>query len=549
MRYCNKAYQRLVQLLSCQNGHISGILLFQIYYFASLRRYLISLYKNKARKVKLSELYLNWIKSKVFIGNSPSSASTKILIDFFPVESWVVVNSVVARFLQDFHGSKLESYGSILPQGKFGEVYKSMGAKTHKITIIPCRNLFKGYKMFMDLRRSCESLRDFIELSVENIKVGEIVYDSILRTGVPTVSPKSKEASQTLFQTVQIFLFCEKYFLQNQVSAVILSHDNYVDMGLVARYANSRGIPVYLANCHEISISRSPYSTYQKYRYYREYFSRLSSKNQALGIEWARSRLEQRTSGDFKIDNYYQEASAFSKIMSKTLQVDNPRAIVIATHCFFDSPHGLGGMVYEDFFTWIVDTLRYAKEREISVYLKTHPDFLPGTLEVVDTIQKMFPSINLISSNTTWQEILNSGLNNVVTCYGTVGTELPYLGFNVVNAGYNSRIAYSFNLHSQSRQEYYNNIDLVTSSQIIFDEMELFEYYYMHYKFTLPDDFIFQSFHDLYFRAKSQEEVYVAEFLKNEKEIIAKLNFYLEEMLTTNLDYTFEIFLKEESSL
>jgi hypothetical protein len=536
----------VLKKLSKQSGVWSDISLFTLYFVSSNARFLFDATKVKLTRVRTLELYADWIRALNENRKGIEKSSRRILIDFFPIEEWLVVNSLVAINLQKKYRARLESYGSQPPHGKFREIYWAMGAEKHNSTHIRLIDARKAFNLFRKFRAKCRAPIDIFELRIGEIYVGEIVYDSILRTGVPTVDPRSKESTQTLFRTIQNYLFCEKYFTSNEVTAVILSHDNYVDMGLIARYSNLLDIPVYLANCHEIAISREPYSLYQKYRKYPLYFSGLTLEEQESGLNWARSRLTMRISGQYETDSNYQKASAFSNNISNNIEIESTRGIVIATHCFFDSPHGIGGMLYEDFFRWVVDTARFASRNKITAYLKTHPDYLPGTLEVISEIKKLCPEIHIISADTTWQEIYSSGLRTAVTCYGTIGTELPFIGFTVINASYNPRIGYSFNQHAKSKEEYYRNIINAVDNKIDFDPLEILEFYFLHYKFTLPDNFIFESYDQIRRISEKSNGEFAREYLKHENQINAKVLAYLNEMWENNLEYAFETTLKKE---
>jgi len=545
--FLKETYLNLLRKLSAQRGVWSDFSLFTLYFASSIVRLWILRARTNFASLRTSELYADWIRTLNENKKVNERKSSKILIDYFPIEEWLVVNSLVSINLQEKYRARLESYGTQPPNGQFRKIYRAMGAEKHNVTNIRLLDARKAFILFREIRAKCNSPIEIFELRIGEIYVGELVYDAILRTGVATVDLSSKQFTQILFRTIQNYLFCINYFTKNEVAAVVLSHDNYIDMGILARYSNSCGVPVYLANCHEIAISRSPYSLYQKYRKYPLYFSGLTLEEQQSGIDWARLRLMMRISGQFETDNLYQTASAFSGDDAIKTGIKTSRAIVIATHCFFDSPHGIGGMLYEDFFRWVVDTAQFASKNGITAYLKTHPDYLPGTLEVLAEVRKFCPDLMFIESDTTWQQIYNLGLLTVVTCYGTVGTELPFIGFNVVNASFNPRIGYSFNLHSKTKEEYYKNIVSAVENNLAFDQREILEFYFMHYKLTLPDDFIFDSYEKTSQSSEDSDGEFIREFLKHKSKIRAKISQYLDEMWKENFEYAFEINLKGKS--
>ena len=83
----------------------------------------------------------------------------------------------------------------------------------------------------------------------------------------------------------------------------------------------------------------------------------------------------------------YQEKSAFhnQKINKSILSNNNKKNIniLILTHCFFDNPHSLGKMNYEDFYEWLNFLKQISKKTQHEWYIKPHRDYLPGTLEAI----------------------------------------------------------------------------------------------------------------------------------------------------------------------
>ena len=53
-------------------------------------------------------------------------------------------------------------------------------------------------------------------------------------------------------------------------------------------------------------------------------------------------------------------------------------------------------------------------------------------------------------------QLREAGISVVLTTYGSIGNEYPLLGTQVVNAGMNPYIAYPFNYHPKSLDEYRN---------------------------------------------------------------------------------------------
>ena len=88
-------------------------------------------------------------------------------------------------------------------------------------------------------------------------------------------------------------------------------------------------------------------------------------------------------------------------------------------------------------------------------YIKTHPDFLPGNLEIINELKKYFKNIKILPSNTSHHNIINSGIDFVLTVNGSVGIEYAYNKIPVINASINNpNINYNYNIHPKSIKEY-----------------------------------------------------------------------------------------------
>jgi len=147
-----------------------------------------------------------------------------------------------------------------------------------------------------------------------------------------------------------------------------------------------------------------------------------------------------------------------------------------------------------DFYEWLCYLGKISEKTDYDWYLKIHPDPWPGTLETIQGILAEFPRITLIPHETSHHQLVKEGIDFVLTAYGSVGHELPALGVQVINAGYNPHVAYDFNWHPKSLEEYeYYLLNLDKLHKEINLE-ELYEFYYMHHYYVLADDLILKSY-------------------------------------------------------
>jgi hypothetical protein len=127
-------------------------------------------------------------------------------------------------------------------------------------------------------------------------------------------------------------------------------------------------------------------------------------------------------------------------------------------------------------------------------YIKIHLDPMPGTMEVIDKFLEIYPHIKLIPKDSNAYQLVDEGLDFVVTNHGSVGHEYPALGVRVINTGFNPHIAYDFNWHSTSREDAKNKLMNLQSCPREISLEELYEFYYMHYRYCRTIDMLFPEY-------------------------------------------------------
>ena len=237
---------------------------------------------------------------------------------------------------------------------------------------------------------------------------------------------------------------------------------------------------VLFANPREIIQVEKPHQLYFRFNKYNHYFECLSDDIKEHAIQTAK-KLNKRISGHLKIDMDYQEKSAFeNKFISSQIIKNNKTKILITSHCFFDNPHCYGGLLFTDFYEWLSFLAEKSHSTDYDWYIKPHRDFLPGTIEALNLFISKFKNMKIINPETSFHQLKKEGIINVLTCYGSVGHELPMLGFNVINAGYNPHISFNFNVNCSSKNEYSKIIDNINDLELNKNLEEIYKFYYIH---------------------------------------------------------------------
>ena len=178
----------------------------------------------------------------------------------------------------------------------------------------------------------------------------------------------------------------------------------------------------------------------------------------------------------------------------------------------------------------------HSKNLDYDWYIKTHPDASLETQIAVKEIVLDRSNIRLIPPETSWHQLAQEGLDFALTCYGSVGHELPLLGIQVINVSENNpHIAYDFNWHTTTLEEYKDRLyDLPNLNKNV-NLADIYQFYYLNYRYVIVDDFIFDSFQSMTSDLTDQQQLSLDAYLyfidnltpKKHKEIIFKMTSFI----------------------
>lgn len=363
-------------------------------------------------------------------------------------------------------------------------IYKSFGTAAVFGMSPTSAQKMRAAAIFEESRNCLRTRLDLEGLTVHGVWVGDLIYDSFLMSRLkPTIDLTSPEFLDFLRTSLELFVCWEDYFNEHDVQAVNVSHCVY-NLAMPLRIAVQRGIPAFQVNAtHAYRLSPERLFAYNEFFDYRRHFSALPAETQAAGLAEAEARIRRRFSGEVGVDMAYSTKSAYGESRHGRLLRESPRKkILIATHCFFDSPHSYGNNIFPDFYEWLDFLGQTSEVTDYDWYIKTHPDFLPGTKEVIDGFVARYPKFTLLPSDASHHQIIAEGIDVALTVYGTIAFEYAALGVPVINASQNNpHIAYDFNLHPKDVDDYRRMLLDLDSLNLKIERSEVLEYYYMRH--------------------------------------------------------------------
>lgn len=445
--------------------------------------------------------------NKVWKGWVNLNSVKVVLVDWHSLPAWNIPGLLFANILAKKKGARICSFSRERwwRARAVHALYRSFNILEHvAMNQLTRSQQERRDKIYVEVLKELKTKADVFHLKVNGYHLGIDIYESYLKEfNKPTVA-----LDELLFvlvrQAIGFLIFWEDYFDHNEVAGVVISHDSYVECNVVCRVAYKRGIPVYLPLGSFVSLLKSQHDSYGYFYSLRKWFQVLSEGEKKQAKELARIQLEKRFRGEVTTEMFYKgvkKGSAFhlSDKSSRVIRPSNKIKVLICPHCFYDSPHSYGGMLFLDFYEWFKFLVQLAEKTDYDWYFKVHPNPLPGTLEHIKGILGSSSRIMILPLDISHHQLVAEGINFVLTVYGSVGHEYPALGVQVINAGYNPHAAYDFTWTPKSLSEYEHFLLNLKELKKDINVDELYEFYYMYYYYCLVDDLVYHSFRELLF--------------------------------------------------
>ena len=401
---------------------------------------------------------------------------------------------------------------TILLWGLSGQIYRSFGV-TEFVFPRPSKTL-RSEALYIGEKalKSIQTKRDLERYSLFGISIGDLIYDSFLKNyTVTSVDLNSKDFKIFFLESVEIFLFWLKYFQENKISAVLVSHTVYLNAipARVGLMFDAVSLQINASHLYRLRAEK-PFA-YSDFVEYKTIFDSLPHDVREAGVKKAAARIQKRFSGDVGVDMRYSQKSAFSPTAGSSVLVKSDKLkILIAAHCFFDSPHSYGLNIFPDFFEWLDFLAEMSNQTDYDWYIKTHPDYKEKTREwLVDFCEK-HSKFSLLPADVSHFQIIDEEIDVALTVYGTIGFEYAALGIPVINASNNNpHCAFDFNINPSNVDEY--RIVLLDLDEVIRnfepDFENVCEFYFMH-KIYYGESWLFDDLDDVISYVGSWKEIY-----------------------------------------
>ena len=432
--------------------------------------------------------------------NKNRNKQSKILVEYNALCDSHIIYSYLTNELSTKYKSEIHSYDTKIENNfiqkiksfiknfyyfSYRNVYKSFGVINH---ITPKRsNNEKTKNLKNEIFNKLKSKNDIFHISIENVKIGDLIYDGYLRKfNLPTIDIKSFDFQNYLSNVIELFCFWSQYFKDNEVKAVVLSHTVY-EFGIILRIATKKKVKVFSAGSFFIFSHDENNQTIFDMKYYRTEFKKYSKELQLSFLSLATEELKKKFDGKKTIENKVSALPPDSPFANKqynnnVLSKNDKKKILIAAHHFSDAPNVYGKFIFDDFYDWVDFLGKKSEHSDYEWYIKFHPMEFDSNKKTSNYFLNKYKNIKLINKDVTHGQLISEGINLVLTVYGTIGLEYAYFGIPVINAAYNNpHAAYNFNYHATSIEDYDKAIDNFDNLNISYNKDSIKEYFFMRY--------------------------------------------------------------------
>ena len=317
-----------------------------------------------------------------------------------------------------------------------------------------------------------EKRKNLLNFSIDGIKIGDIAYDTYLRTEKKSsIFAIDQKVTDHLAATIRFWKFYDSLVKSKNVLGGVLSHTYYTEYAPLACSILANGGVVFshhgnCLRCYDkldelgdniYTISKSEFDiVYQNY--------------QKEAIRCAEKYLDtevitiNKKNPSYASDAYGSHKKIYSrKELYDVAKFDQDKPTVgIISHVFSDAVHCVRSMVYDDYYQWLVETLEIIKDiPTVNWLIKGHPSNIRyGVVESAEEIAR--PYSDKCKHISICPTDLNTGclfdiLKCVVTVCGTAGYEFPTQGIPAICTSENHYSELGF-VHKAESETAYKDI-------------------------------------------------------------------------------------------
>ncbi|MBM3939131.1 MAG: hypothetical protein FJ333_10845, partial [Sphingomonadales bacterium] len=439
-----------------------------------------------------------------------------ILVEFNKFFSVHPFFSLISNFLSEKYNYEIRAYDnftlttkefstSFLPKVKW-QIGKKFNLKTWGIyRLFGVKEFIRPYKKNADKQTSklinnilnnLKTKEDIHKIKYKGVLIGDLIYDGYLKLyNNFTIDLSDTRFRKYVKDFILLAKFWDNYFLNNDIKFIIGCHPYYA-YGLILRISllHNKITAYFIMSGKICHINKTKFFGDLHYLDYKFLFSKIPEQQKELAFIEAEKFLKARFSGKLGsiIKDIFSTRSAYHNnyiANEKVLKKNKKIKILVCTHQLGDCVYAYGPNLFPDFYEWLVFLNKISKCTDYDWYIKDHPPYdklkviksFNRTYELTKNLFKNNLKFTYLNPNTSHHQIINEGIDFVLTIYGSVAFEYAYFDIPVLTATKNCSTApYNFNIHSVSIQDYENKIKNLSKLNLKINKKEILEYFFMH---------------------------------------------------------------------
>ena len=453
--------------------------------------------------------FLDWAKN--FRDNKLEEKKNIILTELFPFYPTHINFLYFAIFLSRKHNAKIVSF--------YPHPYQFFVKIIKYIILIPHKMIHKSYgsdellfynfsykqenkiKIYAEKKfDKIKSKKELLFFKIDKVRIGDLIYDDYLtKYKKPTIELSSSNLKKHFVKGVLLFFYWNNYFKKNKVKSVIASHPTYYT-AMSTRIGLSRNIECFQVNpTQSIRLDKKNYLKNFECFFFKNQLNKYDENLKKKYYKESEKLLKYRFEGNETIDKLINAPAKhmFQKgVKTKNNKNSKKTKVLVALHSFDDSPHCFGDLIFDDFYDWLDFLGQKTNQYNYEWLLKIHPSMYKGNIKTIEYFVKKYPKFKLLPIDTTHTQIFSTGVNCVLTAYGSIGFEYAYYGVPVINCcECYPGVAYSFNLNAKNKKQYNKLISSIPKLKLNINKKEIIEYYFMRY---LDNFLIWKNFENIW---------------------------------------------------
>jgi len=417
---------------------------------------------------------------------------TNVLALKYSANIYAFPGYVTNKYTLDWKSKIKFCVANLIPVKQF-LIYVSFGTRKFFYPKINNYETTIALKIYKKKLNTLKKLEDICKIKINDIYVGDLIYDSYLKFyKIPTIDINDQRFKNFLFESIKCFVFWRKYLSKNSVKAIVITHVVYSGAMLtrIAAYKYPK-IKIISGNSNSVySFNKIKQNPWLNFGSLRREFLKLSNTEKKKGLKLSKRLIEKRLHGieNFDLNSAKKSPYSLGYYKKRIIKKNSNIKIIIAAHCFLDSPHIYGNFFFPDFMQWFNFLAQVSKQTNYDWYIKSHPNFNPLTYNFLKEFVKQNKKFILLPLNYGHKQIFKEKIDFALTVYGTIGWEYAYKGIPVINASKNNPHSnYDFNINPKSFSEYKKILLDLKKIKIKINKSQIKEYYFMAYVYHVVD--------------------------------------------------------------